>query len=387
MRTYRPLQERPVIAACSQLHSNVCVDAPRNPKRAATLSLCPGLGQLYNGETGKGLLFVCAFFVNVLLFLSFVFQGAALSAIGMLAALAQQQIDPEAIKWFSTVPAGSPFLLIYAGLILTFVAYAVRDAYDRAAVTWKGAVHPKFFLGLPEATSGSYLAHFTIMVCGLVMMLFIVAPKEPTEQYTDIQLIPPPPAPPPKPKPDPPRPKARQEEPKKQEVVQPQPKPVEQKVEPQKTEPLPVATTPAPVAPAPAASSGPPSDSSSGTAGDGQAQAPSSGDGQDVDFGPYLAELQKRIKKNWFPPRGNESKRITVKFKIHKDGEITSVKLEKSSGLSIADDAALEAIDKISPLPPLPAGADNDLVIRFTFDYNVFNGGNQSAAGAGAISN
>lgn len=96
---------------------------------------------------------------------------------------------------------------------------------------------------------------------------------------------------------------------------------------------------------------------------------------KDVDFGPYMAELQRRIKRAWFPPRIARSKRVQVIFKVHRNGEMTNLRLANSSGLTAADEAALKAIEAAAPFHPLPAGAPADVDIEFTFDYNVFNGG------------
>lgn len=96
---------------------------------------------------------------------------------------------------------------------------------------------------------------------------------------------------------------------------------------------------------------------------------------KDVDFGPYMADLQRRIKRAWFPPKGNESKRVKVVFKVHRDGQMTNLRMLNSSGLAIADQAALKAVENAAPFRQLPEGAPDDVDIEFTFDYNVFNGG------------
>lgn len=117
-------------------------------------------------------------------------------------------------------------------------------------------------------------------------------------------------------------------------------------------------------------------------AGKGDFSNPDDGRGDDaikarkeVDFGPYMAELQRRIKRAWFPPRIARSKRVQVIFKVHRNGEMTNLRLANSSGLTAADEAALKAIEAAAPFHPLPAGAPADVDIEFTFDYNVFNGG------------
>ncbi len=95
----------------------------------------------------------------------------------------------------------------------------------------------------------------------------------------------------------------------------------------------------------------------------------------DIDFGPYMADLQKRIKRSWFPPRGNETKKVVTMFKVHSDGLISDIKLDKSSGMAAADEAALDAVRNASPFRPLPKGAPDVVDIQFTFDYNVFANG------------
>ncbi len=94
---------------------------------------------------------------------------------------------------------------------------------------------------------------------------------------------------------------------------------------------------------------------------------------KEPNFGPYMSDLQRRIKANWDPPRGDESKRVVLLFKIAKDGRLLSVRIIKSSGSQSADKAALSAVQLTAPFRPLPAefrGTDVD--IQFTFDYNVF---------------
>ena len=94
---------------------------------------------------------------------------------------------------------------------------------------------------------------------------------------------------------------------------------------------------------------------------------------REPDFGPYMRELQRRIKMNWDPPKGNESKRVVLLFKIAKDGRLLSCSIYKSSGLKSADDAALNAVKLTAPFKPLPAEYKGQSIdIQFTFDYNVF---------------
>lgn len=96
---------------------------------------------------------------------------------------------------------------------------------------------------------------------------------------------------------------------------------------------------------------------------------------EEVDFGPYMAAMQKAVKQQWFPPKGSESKRTVAFWKVMNDGTITNVRLDKSSGDAKVDAASLKAVRSVGKFRPLPAGAPDSVDIQFTFDYNVHGGG------------
>jgi TonB family protein len=95
---------------------------------------------------------------------------------------------------------------------------------------------------------------------------------------------------------------------------------------------------------------------------------------KDVDFGEYMADLQRRIKAQWTPPKGHEADRVVFTFNIHKSGDVSDIKLVSGSGFAQSDEAALAALKHASPLKPLPEGASDTVGIQFTFDKNVFYG-------------
>src|SRR5262249_37474601 len=173
----------------------------RDPKKAAVLSLLPGLGQLYNGETGKGLLFLAVTAINLFLLLLLVFSRSILNALGQLAARVNLQFNWDLVKSPELSQTASAVSVVYLALILSFVAYAMREAYDHAVRSRQGTVFAKYFLGLSEATSGSYLFHFLVMATAISMVLFVAMPKPPVAHVTQIEFIPPPPPPPPEPEP------------------------------------------------------------------------------------------------------------------------------------------------------------------------------------------
>lgn len=326
-------------------------------RRRAVLSVIPGLGQLSNGEITKGVLFLIVAAANVAVMVGLYIGKAPVAA-----------------------------QIIYMICVGSFVAYAIREAYDRAVRIIRDKQQPpKYAFTLPEAASGSYLAHAAMMCAFMVAVMFMLQPPPPTKQITNIELVQPekpkPPAPAKKePKIDRPKPKAETPKP----VVEPKPvvKPqvVEKRIEPPKptpvavavptNEPTPFTTAPAAAPPA-AVDPGPATGSGGSTGGTGNGGGDGGGE---VDMGPWMREMQRRIKKAWFPPKGNESKRIKVTFKVNKDGSVRKVKLLLSSGVSIADDAAIQAINDASPFQPLPDGVGDEIDINFTFDYNVFGG-------------
>jgi len=101
-------------------------------------------------------------------------------------------------------------------------------------------------------------------------------------------------------------------------------------------------------------------------------QAPSLAAQAELNMGPYMAALQRKIKRAWKPPRGTESNRIVANFKVRRDGSIADLKLIVQCSYPEANLAALEAISNAAPFDILPAGSVDPVDIEFTFDYNVF---------------
>lgn len=97
---------------------------------------------------------------------------------------------------------------------------------------------------------------------------------------------------------------------------------------------------------------------------------------KDVDLGPYIRELQGRIRRNWTPSDEDRSKRIVMKLVIGKDGRLLGANIIRSSGSSAADQAAQLAVQRSAPFMPLPAGFGSSRInVEFTFDQNVYSGG------------
>lgn len=89
-------------------------------------------------------------------------------------------------------------------------------------------------------------------------------------------------------------------------------------------------------------------------------------------FGKYMETLKRRLRRNWQPPRGEESRKIAVLMIINRDGSLKDTKIYESSGSEASDKAAIEAVEASAPFPTLPTGyAGESVPILFTFDYTV----------------
>jgi TonB family protein len=95
---------------------------------------------------------------------------------------------------------------------------------------------------------------------------------------------------------------------------------------------------------------------------------------QDIDFGPFMADLEKRIKHNWVPPRGAESRKVRLMLYLQRDGQLLKIETLISSGDQNADQAAVAAAEASAPFMAFPAQIKEDVLpVEFTFDYNVLN--------------
>lgn len=100
---------------------------------------------------------------------------------------------------------------------------------------------------------------------------------------------------------------------------------------------------------------------------------------RDPDFGPYMADLQRRIKRNWQPPKQGQSKRVILMFAISRDGRLLGLRVQRSSGDPDTDRAAISAVQLSSPFRSLPSDfSGSSIDIQFTFDYNVFGVGGRN---------
>ncbi|MFQ5988505.1 MAG: energy transducer TonB [Candidatus Methylomirabilales bacterium] len=92
------------------------------------------------------------------------------------------------------------------------------------------------------------------------------------------------------------------------------------------------------------------------------------------EFAPYLATVKRRIERRWLVPRFAREVGLTAKlvmlFSITKEGKLARIQVNKSSGVPILDDAAVEAVKTAAPYSPFPSHFTfRRLNIVATFEY------------------
>lgn len=94
-----------------------------------------------------------------------------------------------------------------------------------------------------------------------------------------------------------------------------------------------------------------------------------------ADLSRYIDVIKERINQKWYKliPQSARLRQgsLTVDFSVQRDGSITERKVSSSSGDADLDKAALSAIGKVAPFPPLPGSWKQDHVnLRLSFQYN-----------------
>ena len=95
---------------------------------------------------------------------------------------------------------------------------------------------------------------------------------------------------------------------------------------------------------------------------------------EDIDINAFVnkygQEVQNIIKSN-LKYTGSENAISSVTYKIHPDGSVTDIKLDRSSGTDF-DKAVIEAVQKSAPFKPFPKGINlADIVMTSGFQHKV----------------
>jgi periplasmic protein TonB len=114
-------------------------------------------------------------------------------------------------------------------------------------------------------------------------------------------------------------------------------------------------TTPRPTpAPTTAARAEPPPPALGRPSGSAQGAGAMTLDVTDFPFAYYLASVQRKINERW-EERAQPGRQPVAVFEIGRNGQISKLAIEKSSGNPYYDQQALRAISEANPLPALPA--------------------------------
>lgn len=94
---------------------------------------------------------------------------------------------------------------------------------------------------------------------------------------------------------------------------------------------------------------------------------------QDIDLTSYLNKLKQRVRQQWLPGMSQSNRRTVLNFTINRSGQVSNLNIAQTSGFSVTDEVALNAIQRAAPFAPLPTGyPKNQIDIEFTFDINVY---------------
>lgn len=90
----------------------------------------------------------------------------------------------------------------------------------------------------------------------------------------------------------------------------------------------------------------------------------------DAELKAYFDKITRMITEAWSLPETLENKGFKTILSIHinRDGTIESLFIEEGSGNRLYDESTVRAINKVTPLPPLPKGWNEeaiDLGLRF----------------------
>src|SRR5579872_7368556 len=104
----------------------------RDSVLASSLSLLPGLGQIYNGQARKGLLFLATTISYLFVFSLIIFNQGLIDCLSSFSVSFHMKPDTDLIAVLRELHIGSTVSFIVLALFLGFVIYAVKDACEYA---------------------------------------------------------------------------------------------------------------------------------------------------------------------------------------------------------------------------------------------------------------
>lgn len=94
-------------------------------------------------------------------------------------------------------------------------------------------------------------------------------------------------------------------------------------------------------------------------------------------IGLYLGQIQKYVERAKVSPPSRRSGTVVMRFTIGLDGKLLSREVVSGSGFKVLDDAAVAALDRAAPFPPIPPKVSPRpiaLTQQFTFEAMLVRG-------------
>lgn len=97
----------------------------------------------------------------------------------------------------------------------------------------------------------------------------------------------------------------------------------------------------------------------------------------ELKYQKYLMDMKKKIEFYWEYPmlaaKNGWQGSLKVNFRINRDGSVSDISLERSSGYPMLDDAAMTAVRLATPFAPFPDNFSiEDISIKGQFTYHLF---------------
>lgn len=84
----------------------------------------------------------------------------------------------------------------------------------------------------------------------------------------------------------------------------------------------------------------------------------------------YLGQLRRTLERSKVNPRSRQAGTVLISFTVAHSGELLSRAVKKSSGSKLLDDAAMAALDRAAPFPPMPENvAQGPLEVQVPFKF------------------
>jgi protein TonB len=92
-------------------------------------------------------------------------------------------------------------------------------------------------------------------------------------------------------------------------------------------------------------------------------------------FGWYVEIIKRTVAQNWYSqladPVASMGHSVVVSFVVNRDGSISDPRIVQSSGVPSLDLSAIQAVERVKGLGPLPVGYSGDSAsVSYTFTYD-----------------